>query len=87
VSDLKTYVLSILAIGINRKPIAVDSLIEKPCPHGLGRHPFRDLSGLGGFPSIIGCRVAGAGFQPLHRGSGGSMYTRKAHATTGSPCA
>jgi len=25
--------------------------------------------------------------QPLHRGSGGSMYTRKAHATTGSPIA
>ena len=40
-----------------RKLIAVDSLIEKPCLHGPGRHLFRDLSGSGGFASIIGGRV------------------------------
>jgi hypothetical protein len=31
----------------------VDSLIEQPCLHCPGRHPFRDLSGSGGFASII----------------------------------
>jgi hypothetical protein len=41
------------AIGISGKPIAVDSLIEQPCLHGPGRHPFRDLSGSGGSASII----------------------------------
>jgi hypothetical protein len=41
------------AIGISGKPIAVDSLIEQPCLHGPGRHPFRDLSSSGGFASII----------------------------------
>ena len=41
------------AIGISGKPIAVDSLIEQPCLHCPGRHPFRDLSGSGGFASII----------------------------------
>ena len=41
------------AISISGKPIAVDSLIEQPCLHGSGRHPFRDLSGSGGFASII----------------------------------
>ena len=33
----------------------MNSLIEKPCPHGPGCRPFRDLSGAGGFPSIIAC--------------------------------
>jgi hypothetical protein len=45
------------AIGIGGKLIAVNSLIEKPCLHGPGCHPFRGLSGLSGFPSIIGCRL------------------------------
>jgi hypothetical protein len=45
------------AIGISRKLIAVNSLIEEQCLHGLGGHPFRDLSGARGFPSIIGCRL------------------------------
>ena len=31
----------------------MNSLIEKPCPHGPGCRPFRDLSGSGGFASII----------------------------------
>ena len=43
------------AISISRKLVTVSSFIEKPCLHGPGRHPFRDLSGSGGLPSII-CR-------------------------------
>jgi len=31
-------------ISISRKPIAVNSLIKKPCLYGPGGHPFRDLS-------------------------------------------
>jgi hypothetical protein len=45
------------AIGISRKLIAVNSLIKQPCLHGLGRHPFRDLSGLGSFPAVISRRL------------------------------
>ena len=54
---LKTYGLSRPAIGISRKLIAVNSLVEEPCLYGRGRRPFRDLSSLGGFSTIIGCRV------------------------------
>lgn len=45
------------AIGVIREPVPVNSLIKKPCLHGPGRHPFRDLSRSGGFPPIIGRRV------------------------------
>jgi hypothetical protein len=44
-------------VGIGRKLIAMNSLIEKQCLHGLGCHPFCDLSGASGFPSIIGSRL------------------------------
>jgi hypothetical protein len=50
VSRLQTCSFSRPAIGISRKLIAVNSLIEKQCLHGLGGHPFRDLSGSRGFP-------------------------------------
>ena len=55
--DCPTRGIEILQIGISRKPLAVDSLIEKPCLHGPGRHAFRECSGSGGFASIIGWRV------------------------------
>jgi hypothetical protein len=32
-------------------------MVVKPCLDGLGCHPFRDLPGSRGFPSIIGCRL------------------------------
>jgi hypothetical protein len=35
----------------------VNGLVTKPCLHGPGRHPLRDLSGSGGLASIIGRRV------------------------------
>jgi hypothetical protein len=54
VSRLQTFSFTHPAIRISRKLIAVNSLIEKQCLHGPGCHPFRDLSGLSGFPSIIG---------------------------------
>ena len=54
-SRLRTSRLSRPAIRLIRKLIAMNSLIEKPCPHGPGCRPFRDLSGAGGFPSIIAC--------------------------------
>ena len=54
---LQTRSFSRPAIGISRKLIAVNSLVEKQRLHGPGRHPFRGLSGLRGFPSIIGCRL------------------------------
>jgi hypothetical protein len=57
VSRLQPRSFSRLAVGISRKLIAVNSLIEKPCLEDLGCHPFRDLSGSRGFPSIIGCRL------------------------------
>jgi hypothetical protein len=57
VSRLQTCGFSRPAIGIGRKLIAVNSLIEKPCLHGPGCYPFRDLSGASGLPSIIGCRL------------------------------
>jgi hypothetical protein len=42
------------------------------------RQPFRGrLIWLGGMSEV--------GFQPLRRGSGDSMYTRKAHATREAP--
>ena len=48
--------LSRHAVSITRKLMAVNSLVEEPCLYGRGRGPFRDLSSLGGFPSIIRCR-------------------------------
>jgi len=45
--------LSHQTVGISRKLIAVNSLIEKPRLYCPGCHPFRDLSGLSGSPSII----------------------------------
>ena len=54
---LQTYRLSRLAIGGGRKVIAMQSLFKKPFLHGLGCHPFRELSGSGGFPPIMGRRV------------------------------
>jgi hypothetical protein len=44
-------------IGISRKLIAMNSLIEEPCLHGPGCHPFRYLSRSIGFPSIMACRL------------------------------
>jgi hypothetical protein len=57
VSRLQTCSFSRLAIGITRKLIAANSLIEKPCLYGLGCHPFRDLADSGRSPSIIGRRL------------------------------
>jgi hypothetical protein len=57
VSRLQTYRLSHLTIGISRKLVAVNSLIEKPCLHAPGCHPFCHLPGSGRFPTIIGCRL------------------------------
>jgi hypothetical protein len=54
---LQTCRFSRPAIGISRKLIAVNSLIQKQCLHGPGCHPFRYLSGSRGFPSIIGRRL------------------------------
>ena len=56
-SRLQPQSFSRAAIGIGRKLIAMNSLIEKQCLHGLGCHPFCDLSGASGFPSIIGSRL------------------------------
>jgi hypothetical protein len=54
---LQTRGFSRPIIGSIREPIAVSGLLEQPCSHGLGRHPFCDLSGSGGLPSIIGRRL------------------------------
>ena len=51
---LETCSFSRPAIGISRKLIAVNGLIKEPSHHGPGRHPFRDLSGSGSFPPVIG---------------------------------
>jgi len=42
---LQTFSFSRPAIGVGRKLIAMNSLIQKQCLHGLGCHPFRYLSG------------------------------------------
>src|SRR5215469_9493777 len=53
VSRLKTYGLSLPEIGISRKLIAVNRLIEKPCLHAVpGCHPA---------PST--CRIGSARFR------------------------
>jgi hypothetical protein len=54
---LPTCGLSRHAIGISRKLIAVNSLIEKPCLCARGCHPIRELAGSDGSPSIIHRRL------------------------------
>ena len=49
--------LSCPTIGISRKLIPVNSLVEKPCLHGLGRRPFRDSARSGRSASIMVCRL------------------------------
>lgn len=63
--SLRTYGFSPHpAIGISRELITVNGLIEKPSLDGPGCHPFRDLSGSGGFPSIIARRLRPCFFAP-----------------------
>ena len=52
-NGLQTCSFSRPAIGVSRKLIAVNSLIEEPCFHRAGCRPFRYLSGSRGFPSIM----------------------------------
>ena len=56
VSRLATRRLSCPAIGISRKLIPVNSLVEKPCLHGLGWRPFRELGALGPLCFYMACR-------------------------------